>query len=256
MTELFLRMNEEYKEKNFPNGSIFGKVGSNVKRNGIIAIAIFFGPLFLASAYGCFWSIRRTLEMMAEGEEDLSFGIGFGAFLGVVAFLLLLLIIYFLKAGKMKPEQYIARSAKNSELSESEIRNFEQQAFGSDCYILKMTAGLDRLLSNNTHKDGLLTRDYLYLADPRLTVFRIEDLRICCFEDSTYYLNNKKIHSLNIRLTSSSGVTVFTDTTEEAGLALMEMLRERNSAVATFDGNVLKEGSYEEYAKEVLGNNK
>lgn len=254
MTEFFEKMNEGYKQKNFPNGSIFGKVGKNVKRNGIIAIAIFFGPIFLASAYGCFWSLRRTLEMMAAGEDELGFGIGMSVFLGIVALLFLLIIIYFLKAGNKKAEDYITSSAKNSELPESEIRCFEQQVFASDCYILKLTAGLDRVLSNNTNKDGLLTRDYIYLADPRQTVIRIEDLKACCFEEYIYYVNNKRIRNLAIRLIASNGVTVRSDSTQEAGVALMEVLTGRNGAVDTNGGRVLQEGKQvDEYFKKVLG---
>lgn len=252
MAEFFERMNEAYKEKNFPNASILAKVGKNVKRNGIIAIVLLFGPIFLASTYGFFWAIGRTMELMAEGSEHTSFSIGICVFLGIVALLFLLFIVLTLRAGNKKPEAYYARSAKNSKLSENEIKNFEQQAFASDCYILKMTDGLDRVLSNNPHKDGFLTRDYVYLSDPWLTVFRIEDLRICCFEDSTYYLNNKKVHCLKIRLTASNGVTTLADTTKEAGLELMKLLTERNSVVDNFGGNVLKEGAYEEFCKRVL----
>ena len=94
------------------------------------------------------------------------------------------------------------------------------------------------MLSNNTNKDGLLTRDYIYLADPAQTVIRIEDLRACCFEKYIYYINNKRIRNLAIRLIASNGVTVRSDSTQEAGLAFMELLTERNSAVDTNGGRV------------------
>ena len=253
MTDFFDRMSEDYKQKHFPNGLIFGKVGKNIKRNGIIAIVLFFGPIFLASSYGFIWTIRRTIELGRE-EDEVGITIGICAVLAVIALIFLAFIIYFLKAGNRKPEYYVALSAKNSKLSESEIRSFEQQAFASDCYILKLTAGLDRVLSNNTNKDGLLTRDYIYLADPRQTVIRIADLKACCFENYTYYVNNKRIYNLGIRLIASNGATSFSDTTQKAGIALMEMLTERNSAIDTNGGNVLQEGAEaDRYMKRMLG---
>ena len=54
-----------------------------------------------------------------------------------------------------KRGDYIASAAKHSKLPESEIENFERQALSSDCYILRLTEGLDRALSNASNKDGL-----------------------------------------------------------------------------------------------------
>ena len=138
----------------------------------------------------------------------------------------------------------------------SEIEEFERQAAASDCYILKLTAGLDRMLSNATNKDGLLTRDYIYLADPAQTVMRVDSLKACCFSDYTYYIDtgkqHKKIHCLAICLVAANGVSVLSDTTEEAGRALMAIIKERNSTVDTNEGKVLPEDALDSYKKRVL----
>lgn len=174
----------------------------------------------------------------------------------MVILVCLIVLFILIKNSLQKQEDYIASSAKHSKLPVSEIETFERQATASDCYILKLTSGLDRVLSNGTNKDGLLTRDYIYLADPAQTVMRVDSLKACCFSDYTYYIDtgkhHKKIHCLAICLIASNGVSVLSDTTEEAGQALMAILKERNGAIDTNDGNVLPEGELDGYKKKVL----
>ena len=85
---------------------------------------------------------------------------------------------------------------------------------------------------------------------------RVDSLKACCFSDYTYYIDtgkhHKKIHCLAICLIASNGVSVLSDTTEEAGQALMAILKERNGAIDTNDGNVLPEGELDGYKKKVL----
>lgn len=252
MSDFFQKMNEDYIQKHFPNGSIFEGASQTIKRRGIIVVVFILAPLFLGSLYGLIKAAARMIEMMAEGQEDMGIGIGVFAFFALITLGFLALIIIAIKGTNKKHSYYLANSAKRSKLPESDIQRFEQQAGSSDCYILKLTAGLDRVLSNGISKDGLLTRDYIYLADPAQIVMRIEDLVICCFEYYTYYANSKKINNLAIRLISSNGVTVSSDTTEKAGLALMELLTQRNSSIDTLEEKVLKEGEYEKYYKRVL----
>ncbi len=134
----------------------------------------------------------------------LSVGIVICGFFGVVMLVCLLILLFLIKGSRKKRSDYIADSAKHSKLPVSESEAFERQATASDCYILKLTAGLDRVLSNATNKDGLLTRDYIYLADPAQTVMRVDSLKACCFSDYTYYIDtgkhHKKIHCLAICL--------------------------------------------------------
>ena len=256
MTDFFEKMTEDYAQKHFPDGSVFASALKTVKRRGIGGF-IFFGLFLAASLYGLVWAIGRTLELMAGGEEDmLSVSIVICGFFGVVILVCLIVLFILIKNSLQKQEDYIASSAKHSKLPVSEIETFERQATASDCYILKLTSGLDRVLSNGTNKDGLLTRDYIYLADPAQTVMRVDSLKACCFSDYTYYIDtgkhHKKIHCLAICLIASNGVSVLSDTTEEAGQALMAILKERNGAIDTNDGNVLPEGELDGSKKKVL----
>ncbi len=152
---------------------------------------------------------------------------------------------------------YIASAAKHSKLPESEIENFERQALSSDCYILRLTEGLDRALSNASNKDGLLTRDYIYLADPAQTVLRVDSLKACCFSSYTYSINtgnyHQKISCLAIYLLSSNGASILSDTTEKAGQALMALLQERNGAIDINQGKVLPEDGVDSYRRKILG---
>lgn len=256
MADFFAKMNEDYVQKHFPDGSVFESALKTVKRRSIGAIVIF--GLFLAAAMcGLVWGIRRTFQFVADGEEDmLSVGIVVCGFFGVIVLVCLLLLFFLIKGSRQKRGDYVANSAKHSKLPVSEIEAFERQAVSSDCYILKLTAGLDRVLSNATNKDGLLTRDYIYLADPAQTVMRVDSLKACCFSDYTYYMDtgkyHKKIHCLAICLIAANGVSVLSDTTEEAGHALIALLRQRNSTIDTNDGQVLPENAFDSYKNRVL----
>lgn len=256
MTDFFSKMTEEYAQKHFPDGSVLTSALKTVKRRSAGGF-IFFGLFLAAALYGLVWSIGRTRELMAGGEEDmLSVSMVICGFFAVIILVCLIVLFVLIKTSLQKQDDYIASSAKHSKLPVSEIEAFERQAVASDCYILKLTSGLDRALSNGTNKDGLLTRDYIYLADPAQTVMRVDSLKACCFSDYTYYIDtgkhHKKIHCLAICLIASNGVSVLSDTDEKAGRALMAILKERNSAIDTNDGNVLPEGELDGYQKKVL----
>lgn len=257
MSEFFSKMDADYVQKHFPDGSVFESAMKTLKRRSVGGI-FFFGLFSVGALYALVWTIGRTLELQSNGKKDmLGFSIGICVFFGLILLGSLAVLRILIKARGKKHSDYIADSAKNSKLSVSEIETFERQAVASDCYILKLTAGLDRALSNATNKDGLLTRDYVYLADPAQTVIRVDSLKACCFSDYTYYLNvgrsTKKIHNLVICLIASNGVSVLSDTTEKAGLALMELLKERNNAIDTNEGKVLPEGAaFDEYKKRIL----
>lgn len=256
MAGFFQQMNEGYAQKHFPTGSVFGNVAKTLKRNSFVLLIVA-GFMLTGCLAGLVWSIRRTLEVAAEGDKDvLGIGIGFCAFWVVLVLLLGVSSYFGIRNMTKKREDYIRASAKYSKLPESEIEDFDRQALASDTYILKLTAGLDRILSNATNKDGLLTRDYIYLAGPAQAVIRVKDLKACCFNDYTYYVNtgkrSKKIHCLAVTLISSNGVTDTSDTTEKAGRALMALLKERNETIDTNDGMVLPEGALSAYMKKIL----
>ncbi len=257
MADFFKNMNEVYVRKHFPNGSVFDGALKTVKRISIVSI-IFLAVFLGGALFGLLWAIGRTMELRAEGRDDmLDVSLVICGFLGLVVLGCMVVLVFIILGLRKKREDYIATSAKNSKLPVNEIEAFEQQAVAPDCFILKLTAGLDRLLSNSTNKDGLLTRDYIYLADPAQTVLRVDTLKACCFTDYTYYANTgkhrKKIHCLAIFLTASNGVSVLSDTTKKAGEALIALLKERNPAIDTNGGRVVPESALDDYKKRILG---
>lgn len=257
MTDFFEKMDENYAKKHFPTGSVFESATKTIKRTSIFS-AVFIAVFDAAVLLGLVWAIGRAMELKAEGRDDMmGVSIGICGFLGVVFVIFLVLLWFIIKQTRKKREDYVAASAKRSKLPESEIEEFDRQALALDCYILKLTAGLDRLLSTGANKDGLLTRDYIYLADAAQTVIRVDSLRACCFYDYTYFVNvgkrHKTVHCLAIYLLASNGVSTFSDTTKKAGEALMAILKERNSQIDTNGGEVLPEGrKMDEYRKRIL----
>lgn len=256
MTDFFAKMNEEYAGKHFPEGSVYESAAKTLKKRSAAGV-IMLGLFAAAGLWGFVWAVGRTLDFVSQGKKDmLGMSIGICVFFALVGFGFLAVVIYIIKSALRKRSDYVALSAKHSKLTESEIETFDRQAFASDSYILRLTEGLDRALSNSVNKDGLLTRDYIYLADPAQTVIRVDSLKACCFTDYTYYVTvgnrSKKVHNLAIYLLSSSGVSVRSDVTQKAGQALMELLKERNSSIDTNGGKILPEGDVESYKKRIL----
>ena len=256
MADFFQKMNEGYAKKHFPTGSVFENASRTLKSR-CIASFIAIGIWEAGCLAGLVWGIRRTLEFIADGDKDmLGIGIGVCVFFAVMMLLFGVVLYFTIRTIRKKREDYVRLAAKNSQLPENEIEAFDRQALAPDTCILKLTAGLDRILSNATNKDGLLTRDYIYLANPSLTVMKVKDLRACCFHDYTYYANtgkhSKKIHCLAILLISSNGVTDSSVVTEKAGKALMTLLKERNDAIDTNDGKVVSEGALDAYKKKIF----
>lgn len=257
MEDFFQTMSDFYVKKHFPNDSVFQGVKKTMTRRGIVGI-ITLGFFFLFGAGGLFVSVRTLLEIIAEGDSEMqTVGMVVCGFFALITLGMGAVLFFVTKELRKTHRDYIAGSAKQSKLSEQEIEEFERQAVQPDCYILKLTSGLDRALSNATNKDGLLTRDYIYLADPAQTVLRVADLRACCLEMYSYMItagtkHPKRIDNLAIRLLGANGVTVLSDTDRKAGEALIKMLLERNPAIDTNGGNVLAEGAFDSYSKQLL----
>lgn len=255
MTEFFEHMNDDYARKHFTNGSFFGGAIRTAKRNSV-AIFIFFVPLFLACLYGLIWSIGRYLELASQGQDDMKgVSIVICAFFAIFILILGFTIIMVARSVFAGRKVWIKKAAKRSKISQSDIERFEQQVSSSDTYILKLTAGLDRALASSITRDGLLTRDYVYIADSAITIFRVDGLRAAVFVDNTYSVGDlkhpKTIHNLSLALISENGAAAFADVTRKAGEALMELLKSRNNSIETKDGKLLSAKEYDELYKSI-----
>ena len=64
-------MNEEYKQKHYPEGSVF-KAHKKAMKGVNAGLGLFFMGAFLAgSIAGLVWSINRTLEIIRDKEENM-----------------------------------------------------------------------------------------------------------------------------------------------------------------------------------------
>ena len=130
----------------------------------------------------------------------------------------------------------------------------ESQALAADSCILNLAGKVNAALSGA--RDGILTKDYIYLADGNNTVIRRSHIMCALLEDCVIYTTvNKKrtpMHYLNILIVSDKGVRASAETTKEAGRALQALLLEQNSNIDIRDGSVLTEKGCEEYIKERL----
>lgn len=179
------------------------------------------------------------------------FGVGFCLFM--VALCLLPLLIT-KKRNASGAEGLIQKSAKNSACGESEIREFERQAMASDSYILTLTSKYKAAL--NGQRDGILTRDYIFLADNLNIVMKYSDIVGAFLVKRVINIvvnnKNKRIESLTISLVSNKNVQTFVDISAEAATELLSILLKKNPQIETKSGNVIQEKDFDQYCKELV----
>lgn len=254
MSQYFENMNESYIEKHYPNRSVFEAVAKSTKKIGI-GVYLFFGIVLAGSLAGLVWTINLVSTYKQSGDAEMVevgmiISIVFGVFALIAAFVIILTIL----RGKKGAEDWAQKSAKNSQLSESDIHEFERQAMASDSYILKLLNGVDKVMYGG--KDGILTRDFIYLADTNLTVIRGNDLLSACLVDKVIYTGDTNhrtpVHFLFIQLLSKNGAEALGEVSTESGAALIELLLQRYPTINTNEGRVLTEKQYDNYKKSEL----
>lgn len=247
----FVAMNETYKKKHFPDDLVFATILKKSKKIGI-GVYIFFIPFMILSLVGAFFSIIMLIEIMSSGDDEMiSAGI-FSICVCLVFFLMTLLpVIVTKKRNSKSSEDFIRQIAKDSACNEREILQFERQAMSSNSYILTLTAKYKAAL--NGQRDGILTKDYIYLADNKNIVLKFSDIVGAFLVEriTTVMANNKskQIHSLTISLVSNKNVQTFVDASIEAGTELLGILLEKNPQIETRGGSVIQEKEFDQYCK-------
>lgn len=254
MQTYFLQMNENYINKHYPDRSVFSSVNKSNQKAGI-GIYAFLGILMIASGFGTVWAIVTTMGYVKDGESDMvAPGLAIIGFCFAILALSILGIVLTIKRNSLGVEGLIKKSAKNSQSSESEIREFERQAMASDSYILSLTGKIKAAM--NGQRDGVLTRDFIYLADVKNIVMKRSDIIGAFLVVRTIYItvNNtrKPVNYLTITLVSNKGVQTLAETDTESGTALLAMLQEQNPQIDTYNGGVMKEIEYNKYCKKML----
>lgn len=254
METYFKKMEEAYIRKHYPKRSVFAAIDKSNKKNQGSNFIVLVIMLVLMAALTVF-GITRTMEYQASGESDM---IKIGMIISAVGFILSVLMIGLMvltvKRSRMGAETLLKKCAKDSGLKESELREFEGQAMASDSYILKLTGKINGAIGGQ--KDGILTRDFVYLGDSSQIVMRCSNVISAILVDMVIYITvnktRKTVHYLGIRLVSEQGIQATAETTKEAGMALQAMLREKNPQLDTGDGVVMSEKQHDQHIAEKL----
>lgn len=254
METYFKQMNEAYVDKHYPKKSVFSAVSERNKKTGI-GVYIFFGLLLAFFGAAAVFALGMTVKFAADGESGMiSTGIIIGLVCLAVCALSIWMIVLTKKRSGMDGGQLLKKSAETSGLSESEIQEFDRQAMAGDSFILNLTGKIKAVMAGQ--KDGILTRDYIYLADQAMTVMRRKDILCAVLVERVMYItaNNKRkpVHYLCIQLVSQQGVRSQAETDIESGKALINMLLEKNPGIDTADGAVMPEKGCEQYIKKLL----
>ena len=236
-------MNEDFMKKNYPEGSVFKAYKKSLK--GVNAgLGMFFMIAFLAgSIAGLAWSIKRTLEIIRDAEENmLGVGIGICVFFVLLVLLFGAVIFFITKDMRKTVDDWIRFFAKAGGLSEQEIREFDKQAMEPDTLILNH---LGKLKSFTTgQKKGILTRDYICLYGSNApNILKLSHLKEAYLQDNTYYVKvgntSKQAHYLTINLKNMDGKNAWAETSLEAARTLQEELESRCPGIDTAGGAVL-----------------
>lgn len=255
MEPYFKQMNEAYIDKHYPKKSVFSAVSAGNKKAGA-GVYIFFGILLVFFGAAGIFTLAMTAKLAADGDSDTaSIGIIIGLVCLAVCALSIWMIVLTKKRSGLDAGQLIKKSAGTSMMGESEIREFESQAMASDSYILSLTGKVNAVMAGQ--KDGILTRDYIYLADPSMAVMKCRDILSAVLVERIIFINvnkrRKPVHYLCIQLVSKQGVRSQAETDLEPGKALIGMLLEKNPGIDTAGGAVIQEKEYEAYIKKLLG---
>ncbi len=123
---------------------------------------------------------------------------------------------------------------------------FDRQVMDRECRAVKLLDAAKTMAAGQP--DGILTRDYIYLADAHNMVIKIADLKAACLVKQTLKVDSMPVHKeldyLTVMLLSRNGVRAITECSKESGTALILALQERNLGIYTADGNVITDEAF------------
>jgi len=248
--QIFEQMNENYCDKYYPKGSVYEKLNAEHKR-GSVVLAVFLVLM------GCFfgtvliWVISRIVDDMRDGNTDLQILLIVLAVVGIPFLLCVLGLVYAVKNYRKGAEVRIKKSMELSGLSEAEAREFDRQAMQSDSYILKFKDGLAAKVA--AEKDGILTRDYLWMGSTTGLIVKREDIIAACFYKWSYYAGKKKIWCQSVAVLTRQDKMSSAEATSERGQAFIELLVQANPSIYV-EKKLLSEGKeYDNWRKELCG---
>ncbi|MDE7203737.1 MAG: hypothetical protein K2O91_18010 [Lachnospiraceae bacterium] len=236
-------MSGDYKKKHYAKG-VFHSIRKKTAKISF-GIYIFFGIVFLGGAYGIYWARGRIEEYRLTGQEDLiSTGyviMGVFAFFTIIALACIIITIIRHTRGANK---WKITCAKNNGYTVSDMDEFERQTMDMECRVVKLLGTAEALA--NGQSDGILTKDYIYLADAHHSILKLSDLSAACIVKQTLSVGDihKKYDYLTVMLMSRNGSRAIAECSKESGAALITFLKERYPAIYTAEGNVITDEDF------------
>lgn len=237
MDKFFVLLNENLRRKYYPDG-FFSYLRKSRKgmRNCLLPVLGIFLIFFSCCTLLGLWLVITNLH-----DKDIMIPVILDLIGISVCVMLILVMRWLLRVGKMSEEDWIKEMAKANHYPESDIREFGSQAVAADAYILH----LDGKLKNNADT-GLLTRDYIFFGI--YSLLKISDITLACFtEDSDTNMVSTGGHSvtttfceLRIALLSNKKNLARKKATRESGHVLMKVLKERNPDIEIREEGITK----------------
>lgn len=239
-------MSGDYKKKHYAGG-VFDAIRKKTAKISI-GIYIFFGVVFLGGACGVYWALGRIEEYRLDGQDDM-IGAGY-VIMGVFAFFavvgLACIVITAIRHAR-GARKWKVKCAKNNGYTVGDMDEFERQAMEMESRAVKLLGKAQALA--NGQSDGILTRDYIYLADPHHVILKIADLKAACLVRQTIKVDSMPVHKahdfLTVMLLGRNKCRSIAECTEESGTALIRYLQEKNPGIYTADGKVISDEAFD-----------
>lgn len=159
------------------------------------------------------------------------------------------MIVFFVRRYRINIQQWMERLAEKNGLTVADMRAFDHQSNASDTYLVRL-AGKKKFVIDDVGI-GLLTRDYIAFQD---TIMKRNEVSALCFYDHLVVYPKKHeqkiVHVLSLGIVSQRGTHIHSEAKREAGEKLMELLRQNNPNIKTWDGEVLKEEEFQALCKQ------
>ncbi len=233
------QMNEAYREKHFPQGSVLLRSGEKSKKSSaILLVLVALLEAALVAGEGYFLSLIRYHQGAGNADQVTIGWVFFGVF-ALLILLFLWVMTRLVKNVKAGPDAAFAACAKKNGFSLEEVQTFDRQALQSDSYILKCAGAVSAAMANQT--DGLLTRDYLWLGDAANSILRRSELAGACLYRWSYYAGKKRLHAVSLAVVDRQGRMISAEADTQKGKELLAFLAAQCPGLAV-EERLLEEG--------------
>lgn len=240
MEEYLPLMTEDYKRKHYAQG-VFAAIRKKTAKISF-GIYIFFGIVLCGCAFGFYWAMGQVENYRLSGQEDMV-GTGYfiAGFFGVFALIALACIVISIVRHARGTDRWKKNCAKQSGYSVGDMDEFERQTMEMECRAVKLLDAAGALAAGQS--DGILTRDYIYLADAHHMILKLSDLSAACIVRQRVTVGDvparKSIEYLTVMLLGRSGNRAIAECSEESGTVLLGCLKQKIPGLYTADGKVI-----------------